>query len=507
MENLVADLKPLSPVLIVFAGAIASLLTGVFSKKENSYVLPYVGIATVAFAFVALLNYWDRGVMVLLQDSIRIDAFGTYVSAVVLVACMITFFCSIGYARRLGFEHGEYFGLLLFASGGMMLLSMSSDLITLFLSLEIMSISVYALAGQARQRRRSNEGALKYFVLGAFSTGFLLFGIALIYGATASTKIQAVAQVAGLKPLLIAGLGMLIVGFGFKVGAAPFHVWVPDAYEGAPASVTGFMAVAVKAAGFAALLRVMLMLFPGGWAEFWWPVFWAVSLLTMFLGNVIAVFQKNVKRMLAYSGIAHTGYILIGLVSIGIASTQPYLPGMQGMTGQLAGGMLFYLLAYAFMTLGAFAVISLAARDDDDLETLDDFAGLSRKKPVVALAMALFMVSMAGVPPFGGFLAKFYVFKGAIDVQGVLQASGIGEYHALALAVLGIITSMFSVYYYLRVVWYMYFREPAEDRATLSPSWGIHFAIFASSIAVIVMGILPSGFFNAAAKGAMALVR
>ncbi len=507
MEHLIAEMKPLSPVLIVFTGALAALLAGVFSKKENSYALPYIGITTVAFAFVALLNYWGRGMIWLLQGAIRIDSFGLYISAIILIACLITFLASIGYAKRLGFEHGEYISLLLFASGGMMLLAMSADLVTLFLSLEIMSISIYALAGMARHRQKCNEAALKYFILGAFSTAFLLFGIALIYGATASTKIHAIAQVQGLKPLLVAGLGMLIVGFGFKVGAAPFHVWVPDAYEGAPATVTGFMAVAVKAAGFAALLRVILIAFPGTWAEYWWPVFWAVALLTMFLGNIIAVFQKNVKRMLAYSGIAHTGYILIGLVSLGIAGSEPYIPGMKALMNPIAGGMLFYLLAYTFMTLGAFAVISLAARDEDDLETLDDFSGLSQRKPVVALAMAVFLISMAGVPPFGGFIAKFYVFKGAIDVQGMLLASGVKEYHALALAILGIITSMFSVYYYLRVVWFMYFREPLEDRPSVAPSWGLHFVIFASSVAIVVLGILPSGFFSVASRGAEALVR
>lgn len=509
--TILQDLKPLSPVLITFTGGLVALVTGAFVKRENRYVLPYVGLTTLAFALVALLNYWGANHLVF-QNALRVDAFGLFISALVLVAGIVTCLASIGYARALDFDHGEYFALLLFACGGMMLLAQSYNLLTLFLSLEIMSIPVYVLAGMARHRRKANEGAMKYFVLGAFSTAFLLFGIALLFCVTGHLDLQALQallthKMGAFRPLVMAGMGLLIVGFGFKVGAAPFHVWVPDAYEGAPSTVTGFMAVAVKAAGFAALMRVVLLLFPGLLATYWVPVFWAVALLTMFLGNVIAVFQKSVKRMLAYSGVAHTGYILIGLVSLGILSSHPEVGPAPGLINDIAGGMLFYLLTYTFMTLGAFAVISLSVRDQEDLETLDDFAGLSRRKPVVALAMAVFLVSMAGIPPFGGFLAKFYVFKGAIDVQGLLLDHGVAQYRALTLAVLGIVTSMFSVYYYLRVVWYMYFREPVEDRATVTPSWGLHFVIFASGVMVVLLGVLPSGFFSMASRGAEALVR
>jgi NADH-quinone oxidoreductase subunit N len=520
MNELIADLKPLSPVLFMFTGAFTALLTGVFLKRENRYVLPYIGLTTTAFAGVALLNYWGRSPTVHFSGAILVDSFGLFVSAIILIACTFTLVSSIGYARRLGFEHGEYVGLILSAGGGMMLLAQSADFVTLFLALEIMSISIYVCAGLARDRFKSNEAAMKYFVLGAFSTGFILFGIAMIYGVTGTTAITALTAVSGMEALAVAGLGLLIIGFGFKVGAAPFHVWVPDAYEGAPASVTGFMAVAVKAAGFAAFLRVILMLFPASaplgriagetvlMPEVWWPVLWAVALLTMFLGNIIAVFQKNVKRMLAYSGIAHTGYILIGFVALGIAYAHEGRIAMAPeQAGAIVGGMLFYLLTYTFMTLGAFAVISVSVRDQEDLESLDDFSGLSRRKPLVALAMTIFLVSMAGVPPLGGFIAKFYVFKGAIDVQNMLLAAGIEQYHALALALLGIGTSAFSVYYYLRVVWFMYFREPGEERATLSPSWGIHFVIFATSVVVVLLGILPSGIFDTARKGAASLLQ
>jgi NADH-quinone oxidoreductase subunit N len=506
--TILQDLKPLSPVLIVFAGAMALLLTGVFIRRENRYVLPYVALGTLACAFVALLNYWGPSRLIF-QGAVRIDTFGLFISALILIAGMMTCLTSVGYARRLDFDHGEYFALILFACGGMMLMAQSYNLMTLFLSLEIMSISVYALAGMSRKRLKTNEAAMKYFVLGAFSTGFLLFGMAFLFGITQTLDIRALlpAEMAQNRPLLIAALGLLIVGFGFKIGAAPFHVWVPDVYEGAPSTVTGFMAVAVKAAGFAALLRVILLIFPGAMTEFWWPVFWAVALLTMFLGNIIAVFQKNVKRMLAYSGIAHSGYLLIGLVSMGILSSYPRLAAGSDLMSTLGAGILFYLLSYTIMTLGAFAVIALSVRENEDLETLDDFAGLARSRPAVALAMTLFLVSMAGIPPLGGFVAKFFIFKGAIDVQGLLLDGGVGQYHALALALLGIVTSMFSVYYYLRVVWYMYFRDPVEERSTVSPSWGLHFVIFASGILIVVLGVLPSGFFRMAARGAESLVR
>jgi len=495
MSDLILQLKPLAPVLTVFVGALIAIMAGVFIRKEERGALPFIALTTVGAALVVQLNFWNFSGYIL-HGALKPDPFSAFIGVVVLVGAALAILISVGYGQKTGIGHGEFYGLMLTASGGMMLLAMSHDFVTLFISLEITSIPIYALTGLARNRRRSAEGAMKYVILGAFSTAFLLFGIAFIYGLTGKTAIAPALlshDMLGAKPLLVAGLALFSVGLLFKLGAAPFHVWVPDAYEGAPAPVTAFMSVAVKAAAFGAFIRVLMTAFSGAeFAPIWWKLIWVVALVTLILGNFIAIYQKNVKRMLAYSGIAHSGYILVALTAQGAS-----LSGV-GTTIGIAGisAILFYLLVYTVTTAGAFGVVAISARGEEDFETLEDFAGLSTRKPLIAACMAIFLVSLAGVPPFGGFMAKFFVFKSAIDT---------GSTDLIWLAILGIITSMASLYFYLRVLVYMYFREPATARETIEPAWGLNFALFLSVTAVLVLGIFPGKFLALASKAAQAL--
>jgi NADH-quinone oxidoreductase subunit N len=491
MSELIAQLKPISPVMVVFIGAMVAILAGAFLKRENRSALPYVALSALGLAMILLFNFWGgRGY--LFFGALRPDAFSSFIGAVVLLGAGIATLASVGYAERAGIGHGEYYGLMLTSTGGMMLMAMSQDFVTLFVSLEITSIPIYALTAIAQTRRRSGEGGMKYLILGGFSTAFLLFGIAILYGVSGKTALAQIIVGPEIRPLFLVGIGFFCVGLLFKLGAVPFHVWVPDAYEGAPAPVTAFMSVAVKAAAFAAFLRILVLVLPADSAEVWWQLLWWASLLTLIVGNFVAIYQRNVKRMLAYSGIAHSGYILIALTAQGASLSGVVKP--IGFTGVSAA--LFYLLVYTFMTAGAFTVIALATREEDDLESLEDFAGLAKRRPLVAAAMGIFLVSLAGVPPFGGFKAKFFVFKAAIETA---------SNDMILLSVLGIITSMASLYYYLRVLVYMYFREPATSREAVEPAWGAHFALFICSVAVVLIGILPGKFLALAQRGSQAL--
>jgi len=409
------------------------------------------------------------------QGMARLDGLTVVLDLVLAVVAALALLISIDYLQRKGINHGEYYALLLLATAGMMWMAGATDLIVIFLSLEIFSIALYVLVGFNREEARSLEGALKYFLLGAFASGFFLYGIALTYAATGTTSLDAI--VAFLKgatgapdPLLLLGGGLLLVGFGFKLALVPFHMWAPDAYQGAPTSVTAFMSVGVKAAGFGALARVLLYAFPGGY-EYWvWPLA-VVAVLTMTLGNLAALAQRNLKRMLAYSSIAHAGYVLVGVVA-----------GADGLSG-----VLFYLMAYALMNVGAFAVIlALEGREDLDL-SLENIAGLGSRQPWLTAAMTIFLLSLAGVPPLVGFLAKFYVFSAA--VKGGL----------MWLAIVGVINSVISAYYYLRVVLYMCFRPAEEERAIAScPALGT--ALTLSAVGTVLLGLWPAPLLQMAVQ-------
>jgi NADH-quinone oxidoreductase subunit N len=364
--------------------------------------------------------------------------------------------------------------LTLFAAGGMMLMAAARDLMVLFLGLELMSIAVYVLAGLDRRANRSAESALKYFLLGAFSTGFLLYGIALIYGATGSTNLAMIGEriqalQLGQSPMLLVGVALLLVGFAFKVAAAPFHMWAPDVYEGAPTPVTAFMAAGVKAAAFAAFLRVWLEAFPSIYTE-WHKAIWWLAAITMVVGNVVALQQRNLKRMLAYSSVAHTGFILVALA----AGTQ-----------QATTAFIFYLLAYTLATMGAFAVIIALGSDGQPRETFQDYQGLWHERPGLAVAMSVFMLALLGFPVFGGmgFLAKWYV------LQAALQAPA----PQTRLAVVLVVTSTISAGYYLALVMGMVMKPRPAGATPLPAIGGMERAVIVASVAILlVFGVYPN---------------
>jgi NADH-quinone oxidoreductase subunit N len=380
-----------------------------------------------------------------------------------LVAIMLSF----DYLNRLGIQRGEYYVLLMFSISGMMLMSVAADLIVIFLALELLSIPLYVLAGFAVPRSDSEEAAIKYFLLGAFASGFLVYGVAIIFGATGYTGLtdifQAVQGGAVDLTLLAVGAALILVGLGFKVAAVPFHMWTPDVYQGAPSSVTAFMAVGAKVGGFAALMRIFVTSL-GALAMDFTAVLWGLAALTMILGNVVAIAQKNIKRMLAYSSIAQAGYILMALV--------PY--GQKEVINDAVAAALLYLIAYAFMNFAAWAVVITMERAEGKGLEISDYAGLGRKYPVLAAIMTVSMLSFTGIPPTLGFIGKFYLFRSVIDGGFVW------------LAIIGVLTSLVSAYYYLRVVVYMYMQdgEPQAQR----DNW-VYLTAAVTGLGIIVLGI------------------
>jgi NADH-quinone oxidoreductase subunit N len=401
---------------------------------------------------------------------------GGYANFFAIVFCLaglLTIMLSQSYIRKENIEHGEFYALVLIAIVGMMLMAAAADLVVFFLGLETMSISFYILAGFIRTRRISNEAALKYFLLGAFATGFLLYGIALLYGSTGTTSIGTIVAFASesAHPItFVIGVGLLLVGLAFKIAAVPFHMWVPDVYEGSPTTVSGFMSTAGKAAAFSVVLLVYGPKLVHQ-VDAVRDVLAMIAVLSMVVGNVFAISQTNIKRMLAYSSIAHAGYILTGIVA-----------------GNSYGsaGVLFYVVAYTMMNIGAFGVLSLLESDDGSNLSFDDYAGLSTKRPLLAALMAIFMFSLTGIPPFAGFFGKYYVFIGAVDAGYTW------------LAVVGVIMSVVSAYYYLRLVVLMYFKEhaPVLDRpvSTLGVT-----ALVVSATALLLLGITPSSILSVTA--------
>ena len=450
----------IGPVLALLVGALVVVFLDLALRSEDRPILPLVSIAALVVGIVLLaLGAGPTQVLTAgpFAGALIQDPFGSGITLVVLLATLLAILSSTSRLHHSRLGTGEYYGLILIAAAGMGMMAMSYDFLTLVVSLEITSIATYILAGSQREDLRSNESAIKYFVQGAFSTGLLLFGIAFYYGATGTISLNpeqlGTANNLNTGLLLVPALALLLIGFAFKVGAAPFHVWIPDVYEGAPTPVTSLMATAVKAAGFAVFYRVLVAAFGPLMSE---PdtklsfdvlssLLWAMAALTMIIGNFAAIRQLSIKRMLAYSGIAHTGYLMIAFATW--AHTASISGEAFGRPRQEA--MIFYLLVYGIMTVGSFGVLTLARdRQGRQLETFQQLAGLARRQPLVALSMTVFMVSLAGLPPLGGFVAKFLIFRDAVQ-EGLW-----------ALAVLGIITSAVSLYYYLRVPVYMYMYEP-----------------------------------------------
>jgi NADH-quinone oxidoreductase subunit N len=483
----------LLPTIILTVGACVLLLSEVFlTRKERGYQA-WVAGGSALLAFFAALALVDGASPAgpILKGAVRGDAFQAFIGATVCAGLFLSILVSAGFLRRLESERGEYYALLLFAGAGMLLLAMSNDLVMIFIALETMSVATYALAAYLRRGARPTEAAFKYFILGAFSSALYLYGAALAYGATGSTGLSEIAVALGQargSRLLAPAIGLLTVGFAFKVAAVPFHMWAPDVYEGSPTPVTAFMAVGVKAAAFAAFFRVIAVAF-GSSPEKWGPIVTALAMLTMLVGNLVALPQRNVKRMLAYSSIAHAGYILVALASSAGASAAARTAAGQG--------ILFYLAAYTVSAVGAFGIASVLERKDSDSATawdLDRFAGLGRRRPVLALFMAVFMLSLAGIPTTAGFMGKLLIFRAALD------AGQIG------LAIFGIITSAMGAYYYLRVVVTMYFRNPVAEAAPEGEAAGVDWGVAIACALVFVLGLGPSSIAEAARRGAQILV-
>jgi NADH-quinone oxidoreductase subunit N len=478
----------LLPEIALSLWAMLVLMVDVFQKgsrsQPSSPMLPWltlVGLGVAAVANGWLLNFSE----VAPTGVIALDSFRVFVNFVFLLGAALFILISTRYLADENLRLGELYALILFSVVGMMVFSGARELMVMFIGLELMSVPIYVLTGMNRRSRIGAEGALKYFLLGAFSSAFFLFGISLTFGGAGTTNLTLIslavgADGLGANPLLLLGIGMLAIGFAFKVAAVPFHMWTPDAYEGAPAPVTGFMATAVKAAAFAAFLRVFLTAFPGLY-DTWDAIAIWLAIATMLAANLIALVQGNLKRMLAYSSIAHAGYLLVAVAAASVLG---------------AASFLFYAVVYTLMTMGAFAIVIAVGSVGEERIHLDDYRGLGWRSPAVAAAMTLFMLSLAGIPLTGGFVGKLYIFRAAVE-QGLV-----------GLAVVLAVASVISYYYYLRVAWYMWFLDPAEDRASepvlLAP--GIKVAIGISAVGVVLLGIFPNLLLEVTERSAATLM-
>jgi NADH-quinone oxidoreductase subunit N len=466
------NLSTIWPFTFLTVWACVLLLVDLFIPKERKGItalLAALGLALTLGFTLAQLGMQQTG----LQNMVVADGFSTFVNALLLVSGLLGVALAYGYVKRMGLERGEYYTLLLFSVTGMMLMAQAADLIMVFLALELLSIPLYVLAAFARPKIDSEEAGLKYFLLGAFATGFVVYGTALVFGATGLTNLSAIVAAAssGTSNLLLLSIGsaLILVGLGFKVAVVPFHMWTPDVYQGAPSAVTAFMSSGAKIAGFAALLRVFTTAFPSIASDMT-GIFWAVSALTMILGNVIAISQTNIKRLLAYSSIAHAGYILMAFVPYGNPDVAPV---------SVAAG-LFYLVAYVLTNFGAWGVVIALEKSEGRGLELNDYAGLARKHPALAAAMAIFMLSLIGLPPTLGLIGKFYLFRAVIE----------GGFTGLA--IIGVLTSLISAYYYLRVVVIMYMRdgEPETEHESF-----LDLTTILTAVATVVISLVPQFLF------------
>ncbi len=468
------DFLSILPETIVFGMGMVVILFDLFGRGRSVRNLAYLALLSLLVAGYAEYTLLGQGLEGF-QGTIAADEFSIVFELIFIAVSAFTILISIRYLEDQGLPFGEFYALLLFATGGMMLMASGRDLLIIFIGLEILSICSYILCGLNQRDLRSNEAALKYFLLGAFSTGFFLYGVMLLYGATGSIhldeiKLALARQEVYQNHFIWFGLGFLLVGFGFKIALVPFHMWTPDVYEGAPTAVTAFLSTGPKAAGFAAMMRVLIDALGATQAQ-WGPVLWVLAALTMTLGNVLALQQDNIKRMLAYSSIAHAGYILVAIVV--------------GGTDAL-GAVVFYALAYTLMNTGAFAILILASSKGRERVTFADYTGFGHLEPGLGLAMFVFMLSLAGIPLTAGFAGKFQIFKSAVD-QGFIW-----------LTVIGVLNSAISIFYYLRMVVVMYMQPatPGSISEPATPSVPLYAAIALAMIGVIYLGIFPSGWLK-----------
>jgi NADH-quinone oxidoreductase subunit N len=471
MNMATINIPAILPAIVLSIFGIAVMVIEPFvqgPKKSGLAWLAFAGTIVAMFAITPMAanrGQWYSNLWI-------VDDFNLFLHFVFLLIAAITILTSADYLHRQNMNHPEFYSLLLFATAGMLMMSGSNELIMVFLGLEILSIATYVMAGFRRTDLKSNESALKYFLLGSFSSAFFLYGVALIFGATGSTNLTVIAD--ALKSsetqlsLVQLSAAMMLIALCFKVAVAPFHIWTPDVYEGAPTPVTGFMSVGPKAAGFAVLFRVFLTAFPTI-QDRWSSAIWLIAALTMILGNVIAVVQPNIKRMLAYSSIAHAGYVAVAFAS---ASNRGVSAAM------------FYLLAYSLMNLGAFAIVTILGRSEDKLVNVTDYAGLAAKRPGLAAILSIFLLSLAGVPGTAGFAGKFFIFRAALESRLVW------------LTIIGVMTTVVSFYYYLYIIVQMYMRDPHEEFSDVALPGSVKLALLVSAAGTLYLGILPTSVFE-----------
>jgi NADH-quinone oxidoreductase subunit N len=470
-------------LLALLGGTCALLLLGSLIPRWPRYATPTLTIVTAMVAFVATAAQWNklstRGGFTIVGEAITVDRFSVFATMIILVSVALASLLMSVHADPVNGDPLERYALLLTSAIGAIVMVSANELIVLFLALEILSLSLYLMAASDRRRVQSQEAGLKYFVLGGFASAFLLYGIAMVYGSTGTTNITGIGEVLAGEAargnndaLLLIGIGMLLVGFGFKVSAAPFQAWTPDVYEGAPTSVTSYMASAGKVAAFAALLRVFLVSLETR-VDDWRPVIWVLAIVTIFVGSTMAVVQSNVKRMLAYSSISHAGFVLVGVEA---ASHQ----GGDGLQSSMA-----YLAIYTVLVMGSFAIVQTIAGSQDSATSLDAFKGLAKRRPSLALAFSVILFAQAGVPFTSGFVAKFGVIKSAVEVESYV------------IAVAAMVGAVIGAFLYLRITVSMWLEEPANDEPVSVP-WPVGVVITGSVIATLVVGFFPSLLLDAA---------
>lgn len=487
-----ADLVLILPELLIVGMACLILVLDPITPAHKKDLLAWMSLGILVVGSVVTVSGFGERVMAF-SDLVVVDSYAVFWKMLLYLVSGLTILLSMGYLKEEKIQLAEYYAFVLLALTGMMVMVSGADLLTIYLGIELMSITLYIMAGFKRFELRSIESSAKYFVLGAFSSGILLYGISIIFGVTGSTRLVEIAAVVNGRgiddPLVFISLMLLIVGFGFKVAAVPFHMWTPDVYEGAPTSVTAFMAVASKAASFAAFLRVLLEAF-GGIKPDWNLLILVICIITVALGNLVAIVQTNVKRMLAYSSIAHAGYALIGVVVAGWA-------GIEGeVSSQGVSSLMLYLAIYSFMTIGAFSMVAVLRKGGLEGEEIEDFTGLAKRHKGGAFLMLVFMVSLAGIPPTAGFIGKLYLFMAAVN-------AGLAW-----LAIIGLIFAAISAFFYLRIVMVMYMREPSSEqelhtRLVLSPQ--VSFVLACAVAGVVLLGIFPGPLVSVAELSSLSL--